>query len=206
MTRKHPRARAIGSAAAVVAVLAALPSPAFAAGPGPGHDQPNVPGVNVIANAGSDAAVSLAFTGHTGKSGSPHGSIAFRDGDIRLRSLELERLTVVDAAAAAASGCSHGEMIIARGQAQLAGVGTVRVWVDLQDRADGDRARLRIRSAASDHHDGGHDILAPDLLADDGHDHEDPDGHDSGHDSGWLYRSHWQDVAAVDIHVKGYQR
>jgi hypothetical protein len=228
MTRTHRVARSIGGAAAAAALFAAVPSPASAAGPGPGHDQPNVPGVNVLAKAGSEAAVSLVFTGHTDRQGEAHGSLVFRDGDIRLRTLELERLAVVDDAAAAANGCSHGEMIIARGQAQLAGVGTVKVWVDLQDRPEGDRARVRIRSAASDHHDGGHDTLAPDILADDGHDHEDPDGHDpggghdgddgghdpggghdggdGGHDSGWLYRSHWQSIDAVDVHLKGYQR
>jgi hypothetical protein len=204
-TRLLRTCAAVGAASAL---LAASPVPAAGAGPGPGHDKPNVPGINVMATAGPDAAISLTFTGHTDRNGAAHGSITYRDDDVRLRNLQLERLALVTEEEAIAHGCSHGEIVIARGYAYLAGVGSVRVWVDLQDRPDGDLARVRLRTDHADHH-GGHGMAAGG-PAQGGHDDEDPDGHDDGHGGGhvggWLYRSHWQPVSSVDVHVKGYQR
>ncbi len=201
--------------------------PAAAAGPGPGHDLPNTPGMNVIATAGSSPAFSLAFTGHTDKSGLSHGSIDYVNGSVVLSDLQLSKLAVMDEETAAAGGCGHGAMVIARGEAVMQDVGPVRIWVDLQDRDEGDRVRVRVRAASDDHAEGcgghedgtshaapadhttgpsdGHEE-GPDSGHDEGHDSGHDSGHDEGHDSGWLHRSGWQPVKSVKVIMKGYVR
>ena len=194
---------AIAIAAAVLAVAGTVPA-AAAMGEGPGHDLPNEPGVNVLAHADT-ADYSLAFTAHTSRSGDAHGSIEFVDGDVAITKLDLRRLAFMDEETAASGGCSHGAMVIARGTALYNGTEPVKVWVDLQDREDGDRARIRAM-ALTDHdgHDDGGDEHATDGHTDG---HEDgTDGHDGCGEGGspWLYRSHWLDVRDVAVHVKGY--
>jgi hypothetical protein len=198
-------------AAAVLAAAGAVPA-AAAMGQGPGHDLPNEPGVNVRAHADT-ADYSLAFTAHTSKSGDAHGSIDFADGDVAITELDLRRLAFMDEETAASGGCTHGAMIIARGTALYNGTEQVRIWVDLQDRDDGDRAR--IRAMALRDHDGHEDGTDGHT---DGHEdgtngytdgHEDgADGHDGCSDGGspWMYRSHWFEVRDVAVHVKGYMR
>ncbi|MGA7687904.1 MAG: hypothetical protein WCA29_01580 [Jiangellales bacterium] len=219
--------------AAALAVAGAIPA-AAAMGQGPGHDLPNTPGVNVLAHA--DAAdYSLAFTVHTSKSGDAHGSIDFVHGDVSLTKLDLSRLAFMDEAAAASGGCTHGAMIIARGTALYNGTEQVKIWVDLQDRHEGDRVRIRAMALKDHdgHDDGGDDHgTAPGgpggmRGGTSGGGHEDgTDGHTGGHDEGtdshedgtdghdgcsdggspWLYRSHWFDVPDVDVHLKGYMK
>ncbi len=216
--------RQIGVAlgAAALAVAGAVPA-AAAMGQGAGHDLPNEPGVNVLAHADT-AEYLLAFTAHTNKTGDAHGSIDFVHGDVSLTKLDLSRLAFMDEAAAASGGCTHGAMIIARGTAQYNGVEQVKIWVDLQDRENGDRVRIRAM-ALKDHdgHDEGGDDHgtspggppgapggAPKGGHEDGTDeHTDgTDGHEGCSDGGspWLYRSHWFDVRDVDVHLKGYMK
>ena len=221
------------SAAALV-IAGAVPA-AAAMGQGPGHNLPNEPGVNVLAHADT-SDYSLAFTAHTKKSGDAHGSIDFETDGVTLTKLDLHRLALVTAEAAAANGCQHGAMWIARGTALFNGTEQVRVWIDLQDRED-ESDLVRIRAMALKDHDG-HDDGTDDHATDpghtggspggspggghdegtdghtDGHD-EGTDGHDDGHDDGhggcgggspWLYRSHWFDVRDVNVNYKGYEK
>jgi hypothetical protein len=138
------------SAGALV-IAGAIPA-AAAMGQGPGHDLPNEPGVNVLAHADT-ADYSLAFTAHTSKSGDAHGSIDFQTDGVTLTKLDLSRLALVTAEAAAANGCTHGAMWIARGTALYNGTDEVRVWIDLQDRDEGSDL-VRIRAMAMKDHDG----------------------------------------------------
>lgn len=213
--------------AGALAIAGAIPA-AAAMGQGPGHDLPNQPGVNVLAHADT-ADSSLAFTAHTSKSGDAHGSIDFHTDAVTLTNLDLHRLALVTAEAAAANGCKHGAMWIARGTALYNDTEQVRVWVDLQDR-DGAGDLVRIRAMALKDHDG-HDDGTDDHGTEPGHPggtsggspgggHDDgtdghTDGHDDGHDDGhtgcggggspWLFRSHWFDVRDVAVLVKGYK-
>ena len=104
----------------------------------------------------------------------------------------------------------------------------MKIWVDLQDRENGDRVRIRAM-ALKDHdgHDEGGDDHGtapggpggmpggtPGGGHEDGTDgHTDgTDGHTDGHEgcsdggSPWLYRSHWFDVRDVYVHFKGYMK
>jgi hypothetical protein len=190
-------------------------------GQGPGHGLPNIEGVNVLAHADT-ADYSLAFTAHTSKSGDAHGSIDFQTDGVTLTKLDLSRLALVTAEAAAANGCKHGAMWIARGTALYNGTDEVRVWVDLQDR-DGASDLVRIRAMAMKDHDGhddggdDHGSMPGGPGGTPGGGHQDgTDGHDDGHDDGhtgcggggslWLYRSHWFDVRDVAVHYKGYAK
>jgi hypothetical protein len=171
--------------------------------------------LNVIATAGSSPAFSLAFTGHTDKSGLSHGSIDYVNGSVVLSDLQLSKLAVMDEATAAAGGCGHGAMVIARGEAVMRDVGPVRIWVDLQDRDEGDRVRVRVRAAGDDHAEGcggpedgtpraapTDHTIGPSDVHEEGHD----EGPTEGHDSGWLHRSGWQGVKSVKVIMKGYLR
>ena len=185
--------RQIGVAlgAAVLAVAGAVPA-AAAMGQGPGHDLPNEPGVNVLAHADT-ADYSLAFTAHTKKTGDAHGSIDFVDGDVAITNLDLRRLAFMDEDTAASGGCTHGAMIIARGTALYNGVEQVKIWVDLQDRENGDRVRIRAMALKDHdgHDDGGDDHGTtpggpggmPGGTPGGGHD-DGTDGHTDGHTDG----------------------
>jgi hypothetical protein len=195
----------ISSASLVLA--GAVPAPA-AMGQGPGHDLPNALGVNVTAHADTAEYV-LAFTAHTSKTGVAHGSIDFTAAGVSISNLDLRRLAFMDEETAASGGCDHGAMIIARGSALLGGTEQVKVWVDLQDRDDGDRARIRAM-AMTDHE--GHDHATGPGGAGSPGGGPGADGHTDAHggcsDGGspWLYRSHWFEVRDVAVHVKGYAR
>jgi hypothetical protein len=168
------------SAAALV-IAGAVPA-AAAMGQGPGHGLPNVEGVNVLAHADT-SDYSLAFTAHTRKTGDAHGSIDFETDGVTLTKLDLQRLALVTAEAAAANGCKHGEMWIARGTALYNGTEQVRVWIDLQDR-DGAGDLVRIRAMALKDHDG-HDDGTDDHATDPGHTGGTPGGSPGGgHDEG----------------------
>ena len=219
--------RQIGVVLGAVALAVAGTVPAAAAmGQGAGHNLDNAKGVNVLAHADT-AEYSLAFTAHTNKTGDAHGSIDFVDGDVEITKLDLRRLAFMDEATAASGGCTHGAMIIARGTAVYNGTEQVKIWVDLQDRDEGDR--VRIRAMALKDHDG-HDEGGDDHGSEPGHtggtpgggpggghedgsvEHDDGTEHDDGHEgcsgggSPWLYRSHWFDVRDVNVNVKGYMK
>jgi len=106
----------------------------------------------------------------------------------------------MDEETAASGGCTHGAMVIARGTGLFNRTEQVRVWIDLQDREVGDRARIRALAVT---HDDEH------ADSPDGHTDVHTDVHTDGHEgcsnggSPWMYRSHWFDVRTM-VHFKGY--
>jgi hypothetical protein len=200
--------RALAVLMGCVALVAASALPGVAAmGQGPGHDLANMVGANILAQA-STAEYTLAFTGHTNKNGAAHGSVDFVTDGVAITDLDLRRLAFMDEETAASGGCTHGAMVIARGTALFNGTEQVRVWIDLQERDAGDRARIRAM-AVKDHDDHDDHADSPDSHTDgpsDGHTDGHTDGHDGCSDGGspWLYRSHWFAVRDVAVHFKGY--
>lgn len=208
-------------AGALAAGMLVLPSTSWAAGGGP----PSTPDINVIAVVPAATGVGLAVTAHADEAGELHGSLSYRNGDVRLQGIELHRLWVpgmseepheatTDDSDHQCGGDEPGVVKI-RGLAEQRGVGPVQVWIDIRpaghDGAAGNAIRVRVRSewgcSGEGHEGGGHAdaaVMAVEPADEHGDDHDGGQGGGSGGDHGaWDHNSGWLDLSRLNVLPRG---